>query len=220
VELPTYCPHRWLNLTVDESFSLCVGSSAMVSEGECKAWRALYDATGGRDWTKCAEYRNDPCGGCESNNIIVCDAHHRITEIHLDSRTSAKNVVGTLPEALGQLTALKLLLVVGNAGLTGPIPRSIGLLTALTQIDLHSNGLTGSIPGDALAQLPHLSRLYLNDNRFSGTCPEIMAGGRSIARCDMSSIPFQCPAGSMPGTKVCTWCTGHGVPPPLPTCSS
>jgi len=149
---------------------------------------------GGFKWEVCADAQNDPCG-CTR---VTCAANH-ITEINLQS-----DMVGVLPDSLGQLTALEVLSVTLSAGLTGTIPRSIGQLGALAHLQFNSNALTGEIPGDALGKLPHLTRMWLNDNQFAGLCPPM---ARYPTQCDMSNIPFACPASTTPGAIVCPGCT-------------
>jgi len=56
--------------------------------------------------------------------------------------------------------------------LTGSLPESLGDLTALYDVDLSSNHLTGSIPGSVLQGLTNLRLFMIDQNRFEGSFPE------------------------------------------------
>ncbi|KAG9444412.1 hypothetical protein H6P81_015752 [Aristolochia fimbriata] len=104
---------------------------------------------------------------------------------------SQTNVVGPLPEFLGEmpsLTALKLsynkftgqipasygtssfqILWLNNNGLTGPID-VVGSMLSLKQLWLNSNQFTGAIPA-SIGNCTSLSELWLNNNQLVGTIP-------------------------------------------------
>jgi internalin A len=69
----------------------------------------------------------------------------------------------TVPDSIGQLTALTTLNLTGNQ-LTA-VPDSIGQLTALTELDLSGNQLT-EVP-DSIGQLTALTYLNLSDNQLT-----------------------------------------------------
>ena len=48
----------------------CEGASALLPPAQCFAWVALYNATNGASWTKCADKRLDPC----SCGRVTCNA--------------------------------------------------------------------------------------------------------------------------------------------------
>ncbi|PKI33462.1 hypothetical protein CRG98_046139 [Punica granatum] len=77
---------------------------------------------------------------------------------------------GEIPEAIGQLEALKGLNFSHN-NLTGIIPSSIGSLDNVEWLDLSSNRLTGEIP-ITLAHLSFLSYLNLSMNQLVGPIPQ------------------------------------------------
>lgn len=80
-------------------------------------------------------------------------------------------VVGPIPETLGQLRELQFLGISKNF-LTGNIPVSLGALKKLETVDLSYNQLSGSIPA-GLGQLPRLSNLILCYNKLTGTIPSL-----------------------------------------------
>ena len=57
--------------------------------------------------------------------------------------------------------------------LSGELPESLGDLKNLLFFDASQNNLTGILP-ESIARLPLMS-LNLNDNRFHGTIPEVVA---------------------------------------------
>jgi len=59
----------------------------------------------------------------------------------------------------------------GSQGLTGSIPPEIGSLTNLTRLYLYNNQLTGSIPSE-IGNLTNLTNLSLSYNQLSGIIPD------------------------------------------------
>ena len=66
------------------------GECAPLADAELRAWKNLYDATGGTaTWTRCggAEYRDDPCA-CDDQdpdgyNTVTCTAGGHVTILYL-----------------------------------------------------------------------------------------------------------------------------------------
>ncbi len=90
----------------------------------------------------------------------------RVTALNIDNN----NLTGTIPVAIGDLPALRILQLNLNH-LTGGIPSSIGNLGDLDKLILDQNQLTGPLPPE-LGNLTLLTILYLNDNKFTGSFPE------------------------------------------------
>jgi len=82
-------------------------------------------------------------------------------------------LTGSIPPALGQLTALTDLSLIGNQ-LTGAIPSSLAALTNLRFLLLSDNQLTGKIPPE-LSQLTKMEDLWLHGNRLTGVIPSSLA---------------------------------------------
>ena len=123
---------------------------------------ALYDATGGVNWTTKTNWKT---------NVSVSTWHGvtvsngRVARLSLNSN----NLSGTLPAALGNLTGL-VALVLSNNDLDGEIPPELGNLASLTHLYLHGNQLTGSVPPQ-LGNLANLTVLNLGGNQLTGSIP-------------------------------------------------
>ena len=94
----------------------------------------------------------------------------RVVGLDLSGSRAAPGVLdGPVPDALGQLSALKSLDLSYNT-FSGAVPTALGLLTGLERLDLSSNRLSGAVPGE-LARLPLLRALNVENNRLTGRLP-------------------------------------------------
>ena len=133
------------------------------SAADTVALMALYNSAGGENWRRKLNWAT-----AEPINMwadVITDSNGRVTGLELGNN----NLVGTLPEELGDLTELTTLYLWGN-GLSGPIPDLSGL-TGLTHLVLSSNQLTGEIAW--LGGLTKLTTVYLWGNELSGTIPDL-----------------------------------------------
>jgi len=89
-----------------------------------------------------------------------------------------KGLTGSVPAALGQLTALTRLVLTDNQ-LTGGVPAALGGLTALTWLCLDNNHLTGEVP-EELGALTALEVLYLNGNYQLTSVPAAWRRGGAL----------------------------------------
>ena len=140
--------------------------------GDRAALVALYDATGGADWTDRTNWTTG--GPVDTWHGVTTDADGRVAALALPENELA----GTLPAALRGLTRLRRLDLGGNR-LDGPIPAELGELTELEELSLwndddpldrNDDGLTGAIPG-ALGDLANLTRLDLRENDLTDPIP-------------------------------------------------
>ena len=159
--------------TATQTFSIAVGATAALIRDRA-ALIALYNATDGPNWTDHTNWLNPPADvatftGQELNawfGVTVLD--DRVVALQLP-RNSLR---GTLPEELGDLTALLQLRLYGNS-LEGTIPPELGQLDSLRGLLLHDNALIGAIPPD-LGNLPSLEQLHLHNNGLDGGIPEAL----------------------------------------------
>ena len=134
-----------------------------VECGSREVLEALYDATGGPDWTHNENWRTDaPLG--EWYGVEV-DDQGRVVGLGF----LANRLTGRIPRELGSLANLESLHLGGN-DLTGPIPTVFGELASLTWLSLSENDLTGPIPPE-LGNLANLRGLDLTANRLTDPIP-------------------------------------------------
>lgn len=142
--------------------------TADIPQNEKDALRALYDNTGGANWTNKTGWDfNTPVTTWNSTTktgwygVYVIDGH--VTSVVI----SNNNLTGQIPKEIGQLKYLQLLHFNSNK-LTGNIPIEIGQLTNLRSISLTGNKLSGSIP-EEFYNLQMLTSASLNANELSGS---------------------------------------------------
>ena len=100
---------------------------------------ALYNATGGANWTNNDGWlTNTPIGQWHG---VTTDGNGRVTSLDLNDN----QLSGTIPTQLGNLANLEELLLTRNQ-LTGTIPAELASLTGLDILALGGNQLTGTIP--------------------------------------------------------------------------
>jgi len=124
----------------------------------------LYDSTGGENWNVSWSI-DDPMEQWTINGDITLDANGCISAIDLPN----KNLVGTLPASLGNLSELTYLSLASNK-ISGDIPNSLGNLLNLEELWLLDNDLSGQIPSE-LGNLSKLTKLSLAENKLEGTIP-------------------------------------------------
>lgn len=171
----------WVILTL-----WCFTAPAQVLEQDSLALVAFYNSTGGSNWNNNSNWLTGPV----STWYGVTVEGDRVTELIINSN----NLSGTLPEELGQLTALQSLGMsndsqltgvlpeslfqittlkwfgIGNCSLTGTIPVSIGNCYNLFEFSLPKNNLTGPIPPE-IGNLDSLMFIDLHDNQLTGPIP-------------------------------------------------
>ena len=154
------------------------------------ALEALYDATGGPNWTDNTNWKTS--APLDEWYGVTTDANGRVTDLllsdnaltgpipaelgnleNLDNLGLGFNALtGRIPGELGALAGLWQLHLAGNA-LSGPIPAELGNLANLESLNLQSNELTGSIPVE-FGRLTSLTGLLLSNNALTGPIPEAL----------------------------------------------
>ena len=142
---------------------LAVGARAQGSvESDRAALMALYNATGGPNWSDNTNWGTKaPLG--EWLGVII-DVDGRVVGLTL----IGNGLVGELPAELGDLTSLAHLSFASNS-LTGPLPAEFGSLVSLKELALELNSFTG--PLSILGELVNLERASLFGNSFTGPIP-------------------------------------------------
>ena len=143
------------------------GKTFPVTQSERGALVALYNATGGLNWTNDWLTDNDISTW---HGVTVSDG--KVTGLDLNQN----NLTGMIPTELGNLTNLENLNLTGNQ-LSGAIPTELGNLTNLENLNLSFNQLSGEIPA-SLGDLSNLKELWLvghplsGGDKLSGALPE------------------------------------------------
>ena len=168
---PTYTPaqvaaylkdHAQQRVTPDPNNTWGHGFAQLPSPDRA-ALQALYNATGGANWTNNDGWlTNVPISQWDG---VTTDGSGRVTELNL-TRNQLK---GEIPTELGSLANLELLALGGNL-LTGKIPAGLGSLTNLEELYLWGNELKGEIPTE-LGSLANLVQLKLSENQLTGKIP-------------------------------------------------
>lgn len=128
---------------------------------------ALYNATGGPNWTLNTPWDfTQPISTWEG---VFVNATGCVSSLYLVN----KNLTGSLPPELGDMTSLSVLWLLNNQ-LSGSIPPEIGNMMSLTNLQLAGNQLSGLIPGE-LGNLSNLDILTLDNNQLSGCYDENLA---------------------------------------------
>ena len=142
---------------------------------EREALEALYDATGGPDWTHNQHWLTDaPLGDWYG---VETDAQGRVVEI----RFVTNRLTGRIPPELGDMTHLRSLQLYREWWLTGPIPPDLGRLTNLRTLTLSDTDLTGPIPPE-LGGLANLRSLTLNGANLTGPIPPELGNLANLER--------------------------------------
>ena len=112
---------------------------------------------------------------------------------------SNNRINGSIPEDLGNLTAIVELDLSGNL-ISGEIPGTIGEIKNLSFLSLKKNKLQGSIP-DAIGNVSGISYLDFSDNNFTGQIPASLAGLKNLSFFNVSNNNLSGPVPSLLSEK-------------------
>ena len=134
-----------------------------IPQAECQALVALYNNTGGTDWTDHTNWleTDTPC----SWHGITCVSEH-VETIYLPTN----NLTGVIPVEIGDLQNFEEYAKSFRKQFNGLIPPSLGLLANLEFLWLNSNAPDRSIPVE-FGSLTSVKHLILETNQLSGTIP-------------------------------------------------
>ncbi|MFN8441897.1 MAG: hypothetical protein U0175_14050 [Caldilineaceae bacterium] len=137
---------------------------SQIPVSECIGLKAFFSATGGTHWfTKTGWLvTNVPC---EWYGIECDPEHHHVQKIKLNEN----NLTGSSLAGLDLLPELTQLFLT-NSKLTA-ISEHLRVATKLTDLDLHSNIITGEIPS-WLSELQSMKSLLLYGNQLNGSIPQ------------------------------------------------
>ena len=163
---------------------LVISFALLVQGSDEEVLMELYKSTNGANW-------KDNTNWGSSMSIctwigVTCDSNGRVGSLSL----SANNLVGQIPESLGELSELTALYLYANQ-LTGALPQSLANLD-LHFVDVNSNQLSGTIPS---FQSQSLQYLILYRNKFSGNLPDSIGSIGTLERLILSENQF---TGSIP----------------------
>lgn len=139
----------------------------------------LYKATAGDSWTNKDGWgsSSDHCGWY---GVTCVYTNHNITT---GLSLKGNNLVGSLPDSIGNLGDLKELYL-GNNKISGPIPETLSTITQLRDMDMSYNQLTGPLPKYIYNQKVNvtypigtlLRSLDLSNNQLAGQIPDTWFG--------------------------------------------
>lgn len=151
-----------------------------VSENDSVALVALYNSTNGENWVKSENWLT---GNVDTWYGIVCE-DNRVKAINL----SGNNLVGSLPDAFYNLSALRYVYISFNQ-VSGVIKDKIRHLEMLEVFWASNNQIGGMLP-EALGSVDSLKTLYLNDNGFSGKVPDSIGYLNKLENINLSYNEF------------------------------
>jgi hypothetical protein len=142
-----------------------LNAQAQIAASDEAILTDLYNGTDGPHWIDNFGWLNinDPWFGVTLNG-------GKGNELVLTLTLPDNGLVGTLPESLGNLSALEILDLSGNS-LYGRLPTNLSDPQFISAIDLSSNYLSGEIPPN-LGSPPGLRVLFLEHNRLQGRIPD------------------------------------------------
>src|SRR6185295_2788862 len=118
---------------------VCASANAAIPAAEHDALVALYNATGGAQWTSNTGWNGAAGSECDWYGVHCDETDSTVLQIDL----SNNHLVGTLP-SLAAFTNLQRLVVSANS-LSGNLP-ALSALKALQFIDVNTNQFSGQMP--------------------------------------------------------------------------
>ena len=107
---------------------------------------------------------------------------------------ASKNLVGNIPNAIGQLKGLEHFSILTNK-MSIMIPSSLYNVSSLQIVLVSYNQLSGTVPANIGLNLPNLQSFYLAGNEFSRPIPTSLCNATQLQRIDLGENKF---LGSVP----------------------
>ena len=148
------------------------------SEGDRLALVALYNSTDGVEWSRKSNWLSEKPMK-DWDGVTVTDGRVTIIDLRVN------NLNGPIPSEIGNLTKVRLLILIGNE-LSGNIPKEISNLTDLWLLYLYNNNLTGEIPSE-IGNMETLSLLWLGKNNLTGEIPKDLGRLSNLQTLDLGS---------------------------------
>jgi hypothetical protein len=106
---------------------------------------------------------------CSYSDRVACSSNGTVMALILDSLGAP--APSQLPLAATALTALTMLSLSHNLGMTGTVPPEYSLLLSLRQLRLAASGAVSGPMPPQFSALTNLNALLFNDNSITGTLP-------------------------------------------------
>ena len=169
-----------------------------VSQPEREALIALYKATDGDHWKNHSGWLGPEGTECTWYGL-TCDPSYKEPTTVIFLGLEENNLVGSIPDAIGQLTHLTSF-DLSNNHLVGPIPESMGRLTQLEWLTIHGNNFSSRLPDPLLqrwlngplyvyAEMPVFTDISKIDFQWVAT-GVLCARSRTILRADKSAVSY------------------------------
>ena len=139
-------------------------ASASYLEAQYTGLEALYNATGGEQWTFSTGWGDAVLGVCGWHGVTCDSSGQNVTALSL----AGNGLAGNLATAAELFDIVSLVHVdLSNNELVGPVAEGFGSMPGLELLDLSRNELS-SFPANWGAGASSLQHLYLQQNNLSG----------------------------------------------------
>lgn len=165
---PDIDPLKSQNLSRGTTLNSTTSSEGQVPDAvEYAALEALYNSTGGNNWTYKGNWLQGTTSSDFANWYGITVRNGDVSQISL----SSNNLIGSLPSKIEDLTMLSGIFIFSNR--INSLPPEIGNLPNLASLTLWDCQLS-SIPSE-IADLPNLAYLNLQQNQLSSLPPRSTA---------------------------------------------
>ncbi len=165
--------------------------ASLITTVQRQALIAFYNSTNGDGWYAQQGWKSAPLypdgfamPGTESSwfGLTVDPESGLVTGIELVD----DYLHGAIPPEIGNLTSLRRLILNDNHFIVGPLPAALGDLSALEELRLRNNQIDGAIPAE-LGNMSGLRIIDLDMNRLSGSIPASLGAMANLQSLSMAS---------------------------------